>query len=80
MGFMLYLTVIITTQLQDIFKKIKAIDNIELDTDKKLQKLKKLLLDGSLKSLNIFGKYIMEFLKPVQQEKRRACSKPYIFN
>ena len=43
---------------QHTFKGIKAIDNIELDTGNKLQKLKILLSDGSLKSLNIFGKYI----------------------
>ena len=42
---------------QDTFKKIKAVDNIELGTGSKLQKLKILLSDGSLKSLNIFGKY-----------------------
>ena len=43
---------------QDAFKTIAAIDNIELDTNNKLQKLKILQSDGSLKSLNIFGKYI----------------------
>ena len=37
---------------------MKAIDNIELDTRNKLQKLKFLLWDGSLKSLNIFSKHI----------------------
>ena len=42
---------------QDTFKKIKAVDNIELGTGSKLQKLKILLSDGSLKSLSIFGKY-----------------------
>ena len=46
------------TLRQDIFKKIRAIDNTELDTGNKLQKLKILLSDGYLKSLNIFGKYI----------------------
>ena len=40
---------------QDTFKKIKAIDNIELDIGK-LQKRKILLLERLLKSLNIFGK------------------------
>ena len=43
---------------QHTFKEIKTIDNIELDTGNKLQKLKILLSDGSLKFLNIFGKYI----------------------
>ena len=46
------------TLRQDTFKKIKAIDNIELNTGNKLQKLKILLWDGSLKSLNMFDKYI----------------------
>ena len=46
------------TLRQDTVKKIKAIDNIELDTGSKLQKLKILLSDGSLKSLNTFGKYM----------------------
>ena len=43
---------------QDTFKKIKAVDNIELNTGNKLQKLKIFISDGSLKSLNMFGKYI----------------------
>ena len=43
---------------QDTFKKIKVTDNIELGTGNKLQKLKILVLVGSLKSLIIFGKYI----------------------
>ena len=38
---------------QDTFKKIKAVDNIELDNGNKLQKLKILVSDGSLKCLNI---------------------------
>ena len=46
------------TLRQDIFKKIRTIDNTELDTGNKLQKLKIPLSDGYLKSLNIFGKYI----------------------
>ena len=46
------------TLQQDTFKKIKAIDNIELDTGNKVQKLKFLLSDGSLKYPNIFGKYM----------------------
>ena len=41
---------------QDTFKKIKAIDSIKLDAGNKLHKFKILLSDGSLKSLNIFGK------------------------
>ena len=49
---MFYLTVITTTP----FKNIKAIDNIKLGTGNKLQELKLLLSDGSLKSLDIFGK------------------------
>ena len=80
MRFTFCLTVIITSQLQDTFKRIKAVDNIELDTGNKWKKLKKLLLDQSFKSLKIFDKYIMECLKPVQQEKRRACPIPYILN
>ena len=67
------------TLRQDTFKKIKAIDNIELDTGNTLRKLKFLLSDGSLKSRNIFGKYINGIWKPIQ-EKRRACLTPYIFN
>ena len=43
---------------QDTFKKIKVVDNIELNTGNKLQKLKIFISDGSLKSLNMFGKYI----------------------
>ena len=34
----------------DTFKKIKAVDNIELNTGNNIQKLKVLLSDGSLKS------------------------------
>ena len=45
---------------QDALKKIKAIDNVELDNSNRLQKLKFLLPDGYLKSLNEFGKYIYE--------------------
>ena len=46
------------TLRQDAFKKIKAIiDSTELDTGNKLQKLKILLSDGSLKYLSIFRKY-----------------------
>ena len=44
------------TLRQDTFKKTKAIDSIKLDIGNKLQKFKILLSDGSLKSLNIFGK------------------------
>ena len=44
------------TLRQDTFKKIKAIDNIELDTGNKLQKLKIFLSDGSFKSFSTFGK------------------------
>ena len=40
---------------QDTFKKIKAVDNTKLNTGNKLQKLKNLLSNVSLKSLNIFG-------------------------
>ena len=43
------------TSRQDIFKKIKLVYNIELDNGNKLQKLKILLSDGSLKSLSTFG-------------------------
>ena len=43
---------------QDALKKIKAVDNIELNTSIKLQKLRILLSDGSLKSFHTFGKYI----------------------
>ena len=32
------------------------------------------------KTVNIFGKYINEFLKSVQQEENRACLIPYVFN
>ena len=57
--FYLTATIGITIPYGKIYwKKIKAIDNIELDTRNKLQKLKFLLWDGSLKSLHIFSKYI----------------------
>ena len=46
------------TLRQDTLKKIKAIDNNELDTRNKLQKPKILLSDGSVKPLIISGKYI----------------------
>ena len=58
---MFYLTAIIGITIpygKIYWKKMKAIDNIELDTRNKLQKLKFLLWDGSLKSVNIFSKYI----------------------
>ena len=45
---------------QDTLKKINAIGNIELDTSNRLQKLKFLLSDGYLKSLNKFDQYIYE--------------------
>ena len=46
------------TLRQDALKKIKAVDNIELNTSIKLQKLKILLSDGSLKSFDTLGKYM----------------------
>ena len=53
------LTVIITMPYNKIHsKRLKAVDNIELDTGNKLQRLKILLPDRFLKSLKIFGKYI----------------------
>ena len=43
------------TLWHDTLKRIRTIDNSELYTGNKLQKLKVLLLDRSLKSINIFG-------------------------
>ena len=44
-----------------------------LDTGNKLQKLKGLQLDGSLKSVSIFVQYAKKFfLKPIQPEQKRA--------
>ena len=70
------------TLRQDTLTKIKAIDSIELDTGNKLQTTKIILSDGSLKSVSIYlVNTLMELLKPVQQECRRACLIPYyIFN
>ena len=59
---------------QDTFKKIKAIDNIELDTGNRLQKLKILLSDGSLKSLDIFGKYINRIFETRATRERESLS------
>ena len=73
---MFHLTMIITTPLQqETFKKIKdSINNIVLDTINKLQKLKILLLDGSLKSLNIFGKYINRSFETHTTRKKESLS------
>ena len=59
---------------QDTFKKIKAIDNVELDTDSKLQKLKILLSDGSLKSLNTFCKYTNEIFETRTAREKESFS------
>ena len=62
------------TVRQDIFKKIKVIDNIELDTSSKLQKLQILLRDGSLKSLGTFGKYINGIFETCTAREKESLS------
>ena len=61
-------------------KRLKAVDNIELNTGNKLQRLKILLPDGFLKSLKIFGKYINGIFETRTTRERTAFLIPCIFN
>ena len=58
----------------DTFKKIKAVDKIELDTGNKLQKLKILLSDRSLKSLNMLVKYINGIFEICTEREKESLS------
>ena len=51
-----------------VFNNINEVDNIKLQVGHKVEKLKPFFANGSFKTLNIFGQFLMRFFESKQQK------------